>query len=218
MLVRQWLFCFREVTVVSKYAGCFAVADAVMAAFEKEVQKIPREDMGRAIMLVNGRMTKFYADFQVESAMAQQRAERSNRTALGLQKAKSKGVKLGASGAQNIQKAVARRVIAADEFAENLREDVLQMLGIGATHSDIAVSFNERGILTSKGTGRWSATQVGRLAYRIHALRRLNRDKMPDAIIRLPTDLIEPAAESAPEKPDAPTMIDGAAAIDAFFN
>lgn len=206
---------------MSKYAGCFAVADAVMAAFEKEVQKIPREDMGRAIMLVNGRMTRFYADFQVESAMVQQRTERSNRIALGLQKAKSRGVKLGASGAQNIQKAVAQRAIAADEFAENLSEDVLQMLGTGATHSDIAASFNERGILTPKGTGRWSASQVGRLAYRIHALRRfrLNRDKMPGAIIRLPTDLIEPAAEGAPEdEPDAPTPVDGAAAIDAFFN
>lgn len=90
----------------------------------------------------------------------------SARTRKALSEARSRGVKLGAAGADNIRATVEKRKADADVFAEQHRAVFAEFRAQGLTHRRMAEVLNERGIPAARG-GAWTHGQVQRMLLRL---------------------------------------------------
>ncbi|MBF5003326.1 recombinase family protein [Diaphorobacter caeni] len=90
----------------------------------------------------------------------------SARTRKALAEAKSRGVKLGAAGADNIRATVAKRKADADAFAEQHRQLFAELIAEKLTHRRMAEVLNERGVPAARG-GAWTHGQVQRMLLRL---------------------------------------------------
>ncbi|MPM73012.1 hypothetical protein SDC9_119988 [bioreactor metagenome] len=90
----------------------------------------------------------------------------SARTRKALSEARSRGVKLGSAGADNIRATVEKRKADADAFADQHRAVFDEMLAQGLTHRRMAELLNERGIPAARGGG-WTHGQVQRMLLRL---------------------------------------------------
>lgn len=73
------------------------------------------------------------------------------RTKAALAAAKARGIKLGTTGSQNIKKANAAKVLAANSFANKIRPVVLPLRDAGKTYQQIADALNHMGAETPQG-------------------------------------------------------------------
>ncbi len=100
---------------------------------------------------------------QMYSVMAEwERDQISARTKAALAAAKTRGVVLGASGANNLRRNVVERKNAASAFADRLAGVINGFRASGLTQRAIVEQLNQLGITTSKG-GQWSLSQLQRL-------------------------------------------------------
>jgi len=94
-----------------------------------------------------------------------ERLEIGRRTRQALAAAKARGVRLGAAGAQNIEKANERKIQRADQFAETLRPVVEPLREAGKTFKEIAEILNHMGMVTAHGK-KFVASTVHRITMR----------------------------------------------------
>ena len=94
-----------------------------------------------------------------------ERLEIGRRTRQALAAAKARGVRLGAAGAQNIEKANERKIQRADQFAETLRPVVEPLREAGKTFKEIAEILNHMGMVTAHGK-KFGASTVHRITMR----------------------------------------------------
>ena len=90
----------------------------------------------------------------------------SSRTRKALSEAKSRGVKLGAAGADNIRATVEKRKADADAFAQQHQALFAELIAQGLTHRRMAEVLNERGVPAARG-GAWTHGQVQRMLLRL---------------------------------------------------
>ena len=81
-------------------------------------------------------------------------------TRKGLQKAKERGVRLGARGGVNIKKANEGKIAAAEQFSKKLEPIIKPLRESGKTYQQIADTLNDMGIKTPQGKTNWYPTQV----------------------------------------------------------
>ncbi len=93
----------------------------------------------------------------------------SARTRKALSEARSRGVKLGSAGADNIRDTVEKRKAGADAFAAQHAALFAEMSAQGLTHRRMAEVLNERGIAAARG-GEWTHGQVQRMLLRQRGL------------------------------------------------
>ena len=91
----------------------------------------------------------------------------SERTKSALAVVKSRGIKLGVKGSENIAKMNQVRIDQAQDFAEKMRSTMTALYAQGLSLRKIANALNESGSTTAKGS-QWTAVQV------TSTLRRLN--------------------------------------------
>ena len=94
-----------------------------------------------------------------------ERLEIGRRTRQALAAAKARGVRLGAAGAQNIEKANERKIQRADQFAATLRPVVEPLREAGKTFQEIAEILNHMGMVTAHGK-KFGASTVHRITMR----------------------------------------------------
>ena len=94
-----------------------------------------------------------------------ERLEIGRRTRQALAAAKARGVRLGAAGAQNIEKANERKIQRADQFAATLRPVVEPLREAGKTFKEIAEILNHMGMVTAHGK-KFGASTVHRITMR----------------------------------------------------
>ena len=94
-----------------------------------------------------------------------ERLEIGRRTRQALAAAKARGVRLGAAGAQNIEKANERKIQRADQFAETLHPVVEPLREAGKTFKEIAEILNHMGMVTAHGK-KFGASTVHRITMR----------------------------------------------------
>lgn len=107
---------------------------------------------------------------QMYSVMAEwERDQISARTKAALAAAKSRGVVLGASGANNLKPNIVERKNAASSFATRLAGVINGFKASGLTQRAIVEQLNQLGITTSKG-GQWSLIQLQRVINKLFTL------------------------------------------------
>ena len=94
-----------------------------------------------------------------------ERLEIGRRTRQALAAAKARGVRLGAAGARNIEKANESKIQRADQFAASLRPVVEPLREAGKTFQEIAEILNHMGMVTSHGK-KFGASTVHRITMR----------------------------------------------------
>ena len=92
----------------------------------------------------------------------------SERTKAALAVAKSRGVKLGVKGCENILQTNKTRVDEAQLFAEKMRPTITALNQQGLSLRKIATALNESGSKTRNGA-RWTAVQVSSTLKRLQA-------------------------------------------------
>ncbi|HAP2754472.1 TPA: recombinase family protein [Escherichia coli] len=128
---------FLEVIDTSKIQICFADLPEVN----------PNTAEGR--MILTSMAT--FAEFEARKI--------SERTKSALAVVKSRGVKLGTKGSENIAKMNQTRVNQAQVFAEKMRPTITALHAQGLSLRKIANALNESGSTTAKGS-QWTAVQV----------------------------------------------------------
>lgn len=128
---------FLEVIDTSKIQICFADLPEVN----------PNTAEGR--MILTSMAT--FAEFEARKI--------SERTKSALAVVKSRGVKLGKKGSENIAKMNQTRVNQAQVFAEKMRPTITALHAQGLSLRKIANALNESGSTTAKGS-QWTAVQV----------------------------------------------------------
>lgn len=91
----------------------------------------------------------------------------SERTKSALAVVKSRGVKLGIKGAENIAQMNQIRIDQAQEFAEKMRPTITALHAQGLSLRKIANALNESGSTTVKGS-QWTAVQVTAILKRLN--------------------------------------------------
>lgn len=91
----------------------------------------------------------------------------SERTKSALAVVKSRGVKLGIKGSENIAQMNQIRVDQAQQFAERMRPTITALHTQGLSLRKIANALNESGSTTAKGS-QWTAVQVTSLLKRLN--------------------------------------------------
>ena len=91
----------------------------------------------------------------------------SERTKSALAVVKSRGVKLGIKGAENIAQMNQIRIDQAQEFAEKMRPTITALHAQGLSLRKIANALNESGSTTIKGS-QWTAVQVTAILKRLN--------------------------------------------------
>lgn len=104
---------------------------------------------------------------QMHSVMAEwERDQISARTKAALNAAKSRGVRLGVKGAENLRPAIDIRIAEANAFAARL-SSVLEGFRLrGLTQRQMVDELNALGLTTARG-GRWSLIQLQRVLSRL---------------------------------------------------
>ena len=106
---------------------------------------------------------------QMHAVMAEwERDQISKRTKDALAAAKTRGVKLGTSGASNLRPNVQARQKAADAFAGRLDGVIAGFRARGLSQREMVTALNKAGIKTPNG-GQWHRGQLCRLLGRIDA-------------------------------------------------
>lgn len=90
----------------------------------------------------------------------------SERTKAALAAARARGVQLGANG----RRLAERHKEAADQFAQEVADEVFALRGQGLSYAAMASVLNEKGIPTANG-GRWHAQTVRRILRRVRKLK-----------------------------------------------
>ena len=99
----------------------------------------------------------------VMAAFAEHEARRiSERTRDALAAAKARGIALGTTGVQNLQRNTEERQLAARAFADRLRPVLDGFLAQGCTRRQMVARLNDLGIRAPQG-GAWSYSQVQRM-------------------------------------------------------
>lgn len=93
----------------------------------------------------------------------------SERTKAALAVVKSRGVKLGIKGSENIAQMNQIRIDQAQEFAEKMRSTISALYNQGLSLRKIATALNESGSTTAKGS-QWTAVQVSAVIKRLGLL------------------------------------------------
>ena len=113
----------------------------------------PKTDEGR-MLLIN--MANF-AEFEGRRI--------GSRTKAALQAAKTRGVVLGIAGATNLKPNIEARKQVAYDFANKLKNTILEKQGAGLSQRQIVAELNNLGIKTAKG-GAWGQVQLQRVISR----------------------------------------------------
>jgi DNA invertase Pin-like site-specific DNA recombinase len=95
-----------------------------------------------------------------------ERDQISARTKAALAAAKARGVHLGVTGRDNLNRNAQARKAAANDFAERLRGVLQGFMSAGYTQRKVVSELNQLGILTANGNG-WSLIQVQRVIARL---------------------------------------------------
>lgn len=104
---------------------------------------------------------------QMHAVMAEyERDQISARTKAALAAAKARGVKLGATGPDNLRRNIEQRKGAASAFAAKLSGVLSAFRAKGLSHRAMVAQLNTLGIRTAKG-GNWSLIQVQRVMSRL---------------------------------------------------
>ncbi|MCC4115289.1 recombinase family protein [Aromatoleum toluclasticum] len=104
---------------------------------------------------------------QMHSVMAEwERDQISARTKAALAAAKTRGVVLGAAGANNLRPNIEDRQRAADAFAAKLAGVIQGFKAAGLTQRRMVEQLNQLGIKTARG-GEWSLVQLQRTMRRL---------------------------------------------------
>jgi DNA invertase Pin-like site-specific DNA recombinase len=103
---------------------------------------------------------------QMHAVMSEwERDQISARTKAALAAAKARGVKLGASGPDNLKRNIENRIEAADAFAEKLSGLIRGFKAAGMSQRKMVAELNKLSIPTAKG-GEWSLVQLQRVIKR----------------------------------------------------
>jgi DNA invertase Pin-like site-specific DNA recombinase len=104
---------------------------------------------------------------QMHAVMAEwERDQISVRTKAALTAAKARGVKLGATGRDNLRRNIAQRQRIASDFAAKLSGVIWAFRADGLSQRSMILQLNRLGIRTARG-GEWSLVQLQRVIKRL---------------------------------------------------